>query len=108
MDGATAKNAKLDSQEIFLKERISTDIKNISSLLDMTRERVTLSVKEVELSRELEKSELKRFQMGEGTLILVNIREQTTAEARNREIDSLADHNKALVNFRAATMEIGN
>jgi outer membrane protein TolC len=108
IDGATAKNSKLDSQEIFLKERISTDIKNISSLLDMTRERVTLSVKEVELSRELEKSELKRFQMGEGTLILVNIREQTTAEARNREIDSLADHNKALVNFKAATMEIGN
>jgi outer membrane protein TolC len=108
IDGAKAKNAKLDSQEIFLKERISADINNISSLLNMTRERVTLSVKEVELSRELEKLELKRFQMGEGTLVLVNIREQTTAEARNREIDSLVDHNKALVNFRAATMEIGN
>jgi outer membrane protein, heavy metal efflux system len=108
IDGANAKNAKLESQEIFLRERISADIKNISSLLEMTRERVSLATREVELSIELEKSEVKRFQMGEGTLIIVNIREQTTAEAKNREIDSLADHNKALVNFKAATMEIGN
>ena len=106
LDGTSAKNTKLDAQELFLKERIGADIKNISSLLEMTKERVKLSISEVELSKEIEKAEWKKFQMGEGTLILVNIREQNTAEARIREIDSKADHKKAYVNFKAATMEI--
>lgn len=106
IDGANAKNNKLDAQEVFLRERIGADIKNISSFLEMTKERVILSSREVELSKEIETAEWKRFQMGEGTLILVNIREQTTAEARIREIDSLSDHKKAYVNFKAATMDI--
>jgi outer membrane protein TolC len=106
--GINAKNAKIDAQEIFLKERIIADIKNISALLDSTKQRVDLSQKEVKLSLELEELERQKFQMGEGTLILVNIRELTTAEAKNREIDSLSDHNKALVNLQAASMEIDN
>ena len=108
IDGAQAKIAKLDSQEDFLKERITTDLKNITSLLSMTKERVAISTSEVELSKELETAELKKFQMGEGTLILVNIRELTTAEARIREIDSLADHNRAIVNFKASTLDLLN
>ncbi len=108
MEGAQAKISKLDSQEVFLKERITADLKNITSLLSMTRERVTISTSEVELSKELEKAELKKFQMGEGTLVLVNIRELTTAEAKIREIDSLADHNRAIVNFKASTLDLLN
>ncbi|MDX1958029.1 MAG: TolC family protein [Leptospiraceae bacterium] len=101
-----AKNAKLFSQEKFARDRIEADIKNTYALLEVTRERAKLASKEVELAKKLEKGELDKFILGEGTLILVNIREQTTAEAQVREIDALTDHNKAIIQFQSAILEL--
>lgn len=106
INSAVAKNKKLDAQEEFLRTRIEADIKNTYSILNMTRQRSGLAKKELILAKQLEKAELDRFMIGEGTLILVNIREQTTAEAAFREIDALTDHNRAIINYKAAIMEI--
>jgi outer membrane protein, heavy metal efflux system len=106
IDSAVARNKKLDAQEEFLRNRIEADIKNTYSILNLTRQRSDLAKKELILAKQLEKAELDRFMMGEGTLILVNIREQTTAEAAFREVDALTDHNRAIVNFKASIMDI--
>ena len=44
--------------------------------------------------------------MGEGTLLVVNIREQTTGEAAIREIDALVDHHRAIANYKAAVADV--
>ncbi len=106
IQSAVAKNKKLDAQEEFLRNRIEADIKNTYSILSMTRQRAELAKKEVKLAKQLEKAEIDRFIAGEGTLILVNIREQTTAEAGFREIDALTDHSRAIIQFKAAIMDI--
>ncbi|MCB1140894.1 MAG: TolC family protein [Leptospiraceae bacterium] len=104
--GVDAKNKKLEEQEKYMRDRIGADIKNIYSFLNVTRERALLAKREVELADQLEKAELDKFKIGEGTLILVNIREQTLAEAKNREIDALSDHKKTIVNFYATLADL--
>jgi outer membrane protein, heavy metal efflux system len=104
--GADAKNKKLDEQERFMRDRIEADIKNIFTFLKVTNERARIAQNEVQLASELENSERERFQIGEGTLVLVNIREQTYFEARVREIDALTDHKKALVTYHAVVNDI--
>lgn len=106
IDSAVAKNKKLDAQEEFLRSRISADIRNTFSVLITTKQRTELAKKELLLAKQLEKAEVDRFLIGEGTLILVNIREQTTAEAAFREIDAKMDHSRAIINFKAITMDL--
>lgn len=102
LDGSVAKNEKLSKQEKFFKDRITADIRNSFSTVNVTRQRAVLAQKEFVLAKKLEEAERVRYVMGEGTLLVVNIREQTTGEAAIREIDALADHHRAIANFKAA------
>ena len=102
LDGSVAKNEKLSKQEKFFKDRITADIRNSFSTVNVTRQRAILAQKEFVLAKKLEEAERVRYVMGEGTLLVVNIREQTTGEAAIREIDALADHHRAIANFKAA------
>jgi hypothetical protein len=58
------------------------------------------------VARLLATQEMRRFEAGEGTLLLVNLREQAAAEAALRNIDALAEWHKALAARRAALSEI--
>ena len=106
LDGASAKNEKLSKQERFFKDRITADIRNSFSNVNVTRQRAILAQKEFVLAKKLEEAERVRYVMGEGTLLVVNIREQTTGEAAIREIDALVDHHRAIANYKAAVADI--
>lgn len=106
LDSATAKNEKLSKQEQFFRDRITADIRNTFSTVNVTRQRAILAQKEYLLAKKLEEAERTRYVMGEGTLLVVNIREQTTGEAAIREVDALADHHRAIANYKAAIAEV--
>ena len=55
------------------------------------------------MARELEALERDRFDLGDSTQFLVNLRELNTADAAFREIKALADYQKALAEFSAAS-----
>ena len=61
--------------------------------------------KEVFLAKKLQSLELDRFNLGDSTLLFVNIREQTAAEAAIREVKALNDFFNAMANYQAATAE---
>ncbi|HMV41659.1 MAG TPA: TolC family protein [Leptospiraceae bacterium] len=106
LDSASAKNEKLSKQEQFFRDRISADIRNTFTTVNVTRQRAVLAQKEFLLAKKLEEAERTRYVMGEGTLLVVNIREQTTGEAAIREVDALADHHRAVANFKAAIADV--
>ena len=108
LDGASAKNEKLSKQEKFFRDRITADIRNSLSNVNVTRQRAILAQKEFVLAKKLEEAERIRYVMGEGTLLVVNIREQTTGEAAIREIDALVDHHRAIANYKAAVADVLN
>lgn len=94
--------SKLDLQLRLARDRVGVEVRDAQSALKAALERVTLARKEVEVSMQLERGERKRFELGDGSLLFVNLREQTTVEARLREVDALLDGQRAVAALRAA------
>lgn len=99
---AEAAISKLDAQLRLARDRVAADVKDARSALVAARERITFARKEVEVALKLEQGERQRFELGDSTLLFVNLREQQSAEAKLREIDSLLDYHRAVASFRAA------
>jgi len=102
-DAAEAQISKTEEQKRFLKDRIVADVRIALVTIDASRRRAAAANKEVGVAETLAKAELRRFELGEGNLLLVNLREQATAEASIREVDAVADYHRAVANFRAAS-----
>lgn len=99
---AEANLGRLEQQTRFARDRLTADVRDATSAIRMSEERILATGREVATSRQLVEMERQRFELGEGTLLLVNLREQSLAEARQREVDALADYFKALASQRAA------
>ncbi|MDC0716590.1 TolC family protein [Nannocystis bainbridge] len=76
----------------FLDDTIAVAIRDGHSALVAAYRRARLANREVELSRQLAASEYRRFQLGAGDLLLVNLREVASADAANNEIQAVADY----------------
>jgi hypothetical protein len=57
----------------------------------------------VRVSRELEEAERTRFEVGDGTLFMLNLREQATLDAAVREALAHADYQRARAAYEYAT-----
>lgn len=68
-------------------------------------DRLGATRRELTLARALEDGERLRFEQGDSQLLVVNLREQQTAEARLREVDVLLDYQRALAGLKAARGE---
>ncbi len=101
-DAARANLARLSLQAQFARERVVADVRDATSAVTMAEPRIAAVREEIKASRKLVEMEQQRFDLGEGTLLLVNLREQGLAEAQQREIDALADAFKAVASRRAA------
>lgn len=100
---ASAQMARIDAQARLQRDRILADVRDAASALVAAEERVVIAGSELDVARALSRQELKRFDLGEGTLLLVNLREQAALEAALRQIDALADWQKARAAYHAAT-----
>jgi outer membrane protein TolC len=102
IQSARAGLSKLDAQLQLARDRVSVDVRDALSALRAAQERIGFTGQEVAVSLQLEKGERTRFELGDSTLLFVNLREQASAEAELREIDAHADFQKALAALRAA------
>ncbi|MCE9501677.1 MAG: TolC family protein, partial [Leptospira sp.] len=89
---AKAQNAKLEEQEKFVRDRIAADVKNANSLLDATSKRIILVQKETESTKKLQIAEKFRYEVGESTLFLLNLRKQASLEAEIKVIEAQTEH----------------
>lgn len=105
-EAARAMLFRVVEQERGAKDRVSAEVRDAMSAMDLARARLSMARREVEVSVELEKSEWSRFAAGDTTLLVVNLREQATFDARVREVDALAECQRALVQYRAATARL--
>lgn len=103
---ARAKLARLDAERRFAEDRVRADVQDAASALRATFATIELVRQELTVARELEALERDRFQLGDSTQFLVNLRELNTADAAFREIKALADYQKALAEFEAASSSL--
>ncbi len=103
--GAEAKLRKIEQEVLFYKRRIEADIKDALSALENARNQIYLTREELKYARELEAGERSRFQAGESTIFIVNLREQATADTAVKEVEALQEYHVAEANLKAALGE---
>jgi len=104
-DAASATRTRLRYQQEFAKERIQADVRDAQSGIARARERIEAARREAKLAVELERAERIRFEQGDSHLLIVNIREQQTAEAELRVVDAFVDYYRSLADLQAARGE---
>lgn len=99
IDAAEARLRAIRQRERYAKDQVITEVKDAASAVNAAQQRVQVLRDEVQVSRELEEAERTRFELGEGTLFMLNLRELTTAEAAVREITAQADYHRAVAQY---------
>ncbi len=104
-DAAAATVMRLGHQQAFARDRILADVRDAHSGIRGARDRIDAAKREVKLAIELEQGERTRFEQGDSHLLIVNIREQQTAEAELRETEAFFDYHRAVADLKAARGE---
>ena len=99
---ATAAVAGLEAQVRFARDRVRAEVRDAASAVAATIRRAQAARQERLVADRLASAEADRLRLGEGSLFLVNLREQAAAEAAVREADALGDHQRAWAAYEAA------
>ncbi|MGQ9916645.1 MAG: TolC family protein [Bryobacteraceae bacterium] len=102
---ALARIKQFDHRERFARDQIAAEVRDAYSALKAAYERARVLREEVDVARQLETAERVRFELGEGNLFLVNLREQATYETELRELAALAEYFRALAFYEYAIAE---
>ncbi len=97
---------RLTYQKQLLKQRIEADIRAIKKNLDVSLQRRELALEELRLAQNLEKGERIRLNQGETNVLIVNLREQATAEAELRLAESTTEAMKYWISLKIALGEL--
>lgn len=103
---ADAKLRKLELDRDFLVRSVRVEVDDALSAVRTALDRVRAAEAEVALARRLQRMEQAAFDLGEGTLFLLNQRERAAAEAEGRLVDALAESHAARAALRAATADL--
>ena len=97
-----AKREQLGQKLRFARNRIEVEVRDAHSALEAALERLSLARQEQEVAQRLAEAERERFELGDSTLFVVNLRELSAAGARLKVASALADCHKARAIYRAA------
>ena len=105
-DDAEAKLRKIDLDRDFLVRSVRAEVADAVSAVRASLTRIEAARAEQAQARRLLAMEGRGFDLGEGTLFLLNQRERAAAEADARLIDVLAEYHQAVAALRAATADL--
>lgn len=103
---ARAKLDALQQERRQLEDRIEVELRNILLELNVARRLMQLAALEVEQSETMRRAEQRRFEQGASDFFLVNMREETAANARVRYYDAYRAAQLAQAEFHAATVDL--
>ncbi len=76
--------ALLKNTKLTIKNDIQTNIRNIIQKISLQKKNIVLAGEEIDLVKQLERAELRRYQEGLGSLLFVNQREILTLQAKQK------------------------
>ena len=97
-----ARLSQLGQELRFARNRIEVEVRDAFSELEAALARLELARQELTAAQRLADAERERFELGDSTLFVVNLRELAAAGARLRVASALADCHKAAAEYRAA------
>ena len=105
---AQAELEALRQEQRQLEDQVEIQLRNILLELVNARELMQLAGKDVELSETMRRAEVRRFEQGASDFFLVNIREETAADARVRYYEAYQRTRVAQANLDAAVMNLSS
>jgi outer membrane protein TolC len=103
---AKAELESLRQEQRRVEDQVEIELRNILIELDNARQLMELARQDVELSETMRRAEVRRFEQGASDFFLVNIREETAADARVRFYAAYERTRVAQANFDAATLNL--
>ncbi len=97
--------AKRQAQQLRI-EQGELEVRNLLLDLDVSRQLLVLAVQDAALSEILRSAEARRFESGASDFFLVNIREETEADARIKLYAAELEIRVARANYDAATVDL--
>jgi cobalt-zinc-cadmium efflux system outer membrane protein len=89
------------AQQRLIVDRINLEVADVHSQLAQAIRRVELAERELDLAQQVERAERAKFELGDSTLLNVNLREQATFDAALRRIDALVELHRAKIIHQA-------
>ncbi len=102
-DRADADLARIDHDLTLARQQLDAMVAEARVSLAAATERVDNAHAELSVAGQVEAAEKLRMELGDTTLLMVNLREQARADAANRLVDALADHHVAFATYLTAT-----
>jgi outer membrane protein TolC len=103
---ARARLQALEQERRQLEDSIEVELRNIILDLNVARRLMTLAALEVEQSETMRAAEQRRFEQGASDFFVVNVREETAADARVRYYDAYRAAQLAQADYYAATVNL--
>ncbi|MFL0355833.1 TolC family protein [Erythrobacter sp. GH1-10] len=103
---AEAELREIELRERRVADRIEVELGNIVTTLGTALELAELSEQEVDQANAMVAAERKRFDLGAGDFFLVNLREESAADAQIRAIRADLNGRLAAASYSAATMDL--
>ncbi len=103
---AEAELREIELREQRVADEIAVELDNILTNLNAALGLAELADDEVEQANAMVAAERRRFQLGAGDFFLVNLREESAADARIRQIRANLNGRLAAASYSAATMNL--
>ncbi len=100
---AQAKLAQLTAKQRFAADKIVAEVRDATVAWQTAYQQVEQAAEGLSLVRQVEQLERRKFDLGASNLLFLNLREQATADAAIREIETVYAYYVAVADFRAAT-----
>ncbi len=95
INAAKSSLEKIAQDEKMFIDRLSVNINNVKNKINMIKQMIALTQKELAMAQELESAEKIKYNHGDSNLLLINLREQSTVETEIRLITTLVEYHKA-------------
>ena len=96
------KLAQLQAKTQFTQEKIIAEVQSASAALNAAYQQLEQAHQALDLTRQMEAAERRKFDLGDSNLLLVNLREQATADAATTELEARLNFFDAKADYRAA------
>ncbi len=96
------KLAQLQAKTQFTQEKIVAEVQSASAALNAAYQQLEQAHQALDLARQMEVAERRKFDLGDSNLLLVNLREQATADAAATEVEARLNFFDAKADYRAA------
>lgn len=103
---AEIKVRRVELKRLEIERKILASIDDAVSAIERAKERVEVAEREVQYAYLVQEGERRKFQLGESTILILNLRERATAEAQNKLVEARADYLRAISDYLWATGRI--